>query len=269
MQAKLGIIGMGKIGKKLLPLFANSFDVSTVYTPSNSPIDFLKIFDESIKHTTKIDELLSDSEIKAVAILSPNTTHYEYVKKCLEFNKDVFVEKPPTTSSTEIDELNILANQRNKIVFVDHTFSYMNSLSQLNYSKIKKINMLWKKHGSFNNNIFWNLFYHDAYLALEITGSSDISNIMVLKNQADHIVVEFNIADIKIRSEIDRKSKGNIKQLTIINQDEEFIIVPENNLLSKVVSHFHELITINKTGIHPVNSVNTVKIVEKVIEKSQ
>ncbi len=70
------------------------------------------------------NDLLDNPEINAIVIATPVSTHYELSRQALEKKKDIFVEKPLTTKSFQVQELISVANENKCILFVDHTFEY-------------------------------------------------------------------------------------------------------------------------------------------------
>jgi len=60
-----------------------------------------------------IDEFLKESDIDIVYIGTPNETHYEYAKKCLNKKKNVLCEKPLTVTSEQARELKRCARENN------------------------------------------------------------------------------------------------------------------------------------------------------------
>ena len=89
-----------------------------------SGVQFLKIFDlEDLDsagnlRTLLVDEFVSKDKVDFAVIASPATTHYQYVKLCLERGISVFVEKPLATLGEQAQELVDLANRNNVILFV-------------------------------------------------------------------------------------------------------------------------------------------------------
>jgi predicted dehydrogenase len=64
------------------------------------------------------DDLLKDDEIELVVVNTPDQTHFDLVKKCLEAGKHVVVEKPFTQTVEQGKELIALAKQKGKILSV-------------------------------------------------------------------------------------------------------------------------------------------------------
>lgn len=68
--------------------------------------------------------VLSDANIKAVIIASPDVTHYELCKQALNAGKHVFVEKAFVLSSSQAFELVNLAKSKNVVLMVGYEFMY-------------------------------------------------------------------------------------------------------------------------------------------------
>ena len=101
-----------------------------------------------MKVTADAMEVITSTEIDAIAVVSPVWTHYELTKAALENGKHVFVEKPFTSNAEQGEELVNLAAQKNLKIMVDHTFLFTGA--------VKKISQLLDEgaHG--------NLYYYDS-----------------------------------------------------------------------------------------------------------
>ena len=64
-----------------------------VFIGSRAEYGLLRSVMEEIQITTSLDEMLKNSNIKAVAFSAPAATHYEMVKQSLPEGKNVFAEK--------------------------------------------------------------------------------------------------------------------------------------------------------------------------------
>ena len=89
-----------------------------------SGVQFVKIFDledldgaGNIK-SSLVDEFISNEKIDFAVVASPATTHYQYVKLCLERKISVFVEKPLAITGDSAQELVNLATRNNVVLFV-------------------------------------------------------------------------------------------------------------------------------------------------------
>ncbi|TVR85371.1 MAG: oxidoreductase [Spirochaetaceae bacterium] len=69
-----------------------------------------------VEVVSDIDTLLADPTIELVVIATPNQTHYELARKCLEAGKHVVVDKPFTTTVAHAEQLIELAARKNLVV---------------------------------------------------------------------------------------------------------------------------------------------------------
>lgn len=64
------------------------------------------------------DELLAMDELELIVVNSPDTTHYDFVRRALEAGKNVVVEKPITRTAAQAAELAALARSRGLMLSV-------------------------------------------------------------------------------------------------------------------------------------------------------
>ncbi len=74
--------------------------------------------------TREFDDLLADSELEAIAIATPVSTHHPLALAALEAGKHVFVEKPLAASLAQAEELAAAAADRDLTLMPGHTFLY-------------------------------------------------------------------------------------------------------------------------------------------------
>jgi scyllo-inositol 2-dehydrogenase (NADP+) len=67
-----------------------------------------------------VDELLADESIRLVVIATPNDSHYQLTRQCLEAGRDVVVDKPFTTTFREAEELDQFAHAERRVLSVFH-----------------------------------------------------------------------------------------------------------------------------------------------------
>ena len=71
-----------------------------------------------------LDELLSDKTIQLCVVATPNESHFDLTKACLESGRDVVVDKPFAPTMAECMELVRLAAQRGRLITVYHDRRY-------------------------------------------------------------------------------------------------------------------------------------------------
>jgi predicted dehydrogenase len=199
---KVGIIGYGYWGPNLVRNFfaASNCEVKTVADPRKERLQHLAKTYPTIKGVVQADEIILDPTIDAVVIATPVSTHFALAKKALNNGKHVLLEKPMTSSIKEAETLIELAEQKNLILMVDHTYLYtgavqkmkalmdQNELGELKYLDSTRINL-----GLFQNdiNVLWDLAPHDisilSYLVDETPYSVNARGITHTNNGIENI----------------------------------------------------------------------------------
>jgi len=73
-----------------------------------------------VRVVRSVSELLSIDSVELVVVTTPNPTHLDLARQCLEAGRHVVVDKPFTTTSAEAEELVRLAKERNRLITVYH-----------------------------------------------------------------------------------------------------------------------------------------------------
>jgi len=111
----LGVIGTGWITRDFVSHAeaTKQWKLAAVYSRNESTAkDFGSKFNVSNVHTST-DSLYADPSIQAVYIASPNSLHYAQAKAALEAGKHVILEKPATSTVSELESLFALAKRQN------------------------------------------------------------------------------------------------------------------------------------------------------------
>ena len=287
---KFAVIGFGRWGKVLIGEFNKLGEVLyAVNKDGRENIKWLEKNYPKVKYITDIDIVLHQKDIESMIIATPISTHYSIAKKCLEFDKNIFVEKPPCLTSKEGIELLQLAKQKERALFVDNTYSFDSA-----FKKLKKIisrelpqetRFFWLKWGTFDSNIVWNLAYHDIYLSLNLYGEPQRSRIIF--NSANKVQIEMVYKNHKVAILVDRSYKGlPTKSVTVKLGSKNYIL--QNSSLYKLENNKKKLLFKSKRSplgiaserflneIHKKNknysdfelSIETVRIIEKMTVKN-
>lgn len=131
-RLKFGLIGYGYWGPLLLRSLERLeyTEVVLVADLSESRLADARRNHPRIAITNQISEIF-ESDIDAVLIATPLSTHYDLARKALIQNKHVFVEKPLTSSSQEARDLIKLAAIQQRTLMVGHTFEYSPEVERL------------------------------------------------------------------------------------------------------------------------------------------
>jgi len=169
---RVGIIGYGYWGPVVARNFQSTDDCQLAAICDGNPAARARAC-KAFPGTTvcgDATEVISSSEIDAVAVITPVWTHFEFAKAALDKGKHVFVEKPFTASSAEALQLIDLAASRKLQIMVDHTFLFTGAvrkirqlidqgvLGKLFYYDSSRVNLGLFQH---DVNVIWDLAPHD------------------------------------------------------------------------------------------------------------
>lgn len=223
----IGVIGYGYWGPNIVRNFnrADGAEVILVCDIDEHNLKRARKDYPSIQTTSVCDDVLSSSEVDAVAVITPVSTHFELTRKALENGKYVFVEKPFTATVAEAEQLIELAEKKNLRIMVDHTFLFTGVvkkmkeiidkelLGQLYYYDSARINLGLFQH---DVNVIWDLASHDFSImdflisekpvAVQASGKAHIDSkediAFVTTYFASNMVGHFNVnwlSPVKIR----------------------------------------------------------------------
>ncbi|PKN28944.1 MAG: oxidoreductase [Deltaproteobacteria bacterium HGW-Deltaproteobacteria-21] len=130
---KAGLIGYGYWGPNIARNFQSSPDIELTAICDFSP-DRLRAARRLYPYIKAVDrpgELFKDTDIDAIAIATPVSTHYALAREAILSGKHVWLEKPMTESVEQGEELIELSEKHGKILLVDHTFIYTGAVQKI------------------------------------------------------------------------------------------------------------------------------------------
>ncbi len=247
---KVGIVGCGYWGPKWARNFheVSGAHLTMVCDFKQDRLDHLKGLYPYVEATRDHRELLT-SDVEAVVIATPVSTHYRLALECLRAGKHVLIEKPIAACSKEATEIIGVAEEQGRVLMVGHTFEYnpaveavrdiiaSGELGQIYYINATRVNL-----GLFQQdiNVVWDLAPHDLSILLFILGMepqtvSARGNAYVQKDIHDvaYITVYFpngTLADIRV-SWLD---PCKIRRVTVVGSKKMLVyddVEPENKVL--------------------------------------
>ena len=181
---KVALIGIGRWGKVLQGELSKLAELKYA---CDSKADLNQVWD--------------DPEVESVFIAIPTATHFEIAEKALESGKHVFLEKPGTTSSADLEKLVNLAEAKKLKLAVGYEFPHHPAVQ-----KIKKlgtpdfIRLEYQKWGTFKDSIITNLLCHDIsilkYLGIPMEALS-VNSVSVV-TEADILATRFGTRAMSI-----------------------------------------------------------------------
>lgn len=165
-------MGYGYWGPNMVRNFYEAEEVSLQWVCDLQPerLELVSRRYPTVRTTTSLDEVLADPSVDALCLATPSETHYPLARRVLESGRHVLVEKPLCDDSARVRELIELAEQRRRVLMVDHTFLYnpavrcirsildTGRLGRLLYFDSTRVNL-----GLFQRdvNVLWDLAVHD------------------------------------------------------------------------------------------------------------
>ena len=185
-KINVAVVGCGYWGPNLVRNFISLPDchVGRVCDTDSSRLTHMKRLYPGVEPTERIDDIVNDPEIDAVAIATPVRFHFEMGEKSLKAGKHTFIEKPMAASVAESRELNALAERNRLTLMVGHTFIYSppvrkireiirsGELGDIFYISSQRLNLgLFQK----DINVAWDLAPHDIAIILYVLDEIPVS----------------------------------------------------------------------------------------------
>src|ERR1044071_412411 len=168
----IGVIGYGYWGPNLVRNFAEAPGARLV-GGSDLRDERLAAARRRFPAATTVDDyelLLRDSNVDAVAIATPVSSHFEIAMQSLRAGKHVLVEKPLAATSEQATQLVEEAARRKLVLMVDHTFVYTGAVRKIQeminagalgdilYYDSVRVNLGLFQH---DVSVIWDLAVHD------------------------------------------------------------------------------------------------------------
>ena len=128
---KVAVIGAGNWGRNLVRNFHQLEALQAICDISPQRLAALSLSYHAIPTFHRIEELLDQRDLGAVAIATPAATHYRLAKQVLQAGKDVFVEKPMALRYDEGKELVDIAKRNARVLMVGHLLEYHPAIRKL------------------------------------------------------------------------------------------------------------------------------------------
>lgn len=176
-KTTVAVVGMGYWGKNLVRNFYELGSLAAICDSNSSVETNCKREYGTVRFYREFRPLLSDPEIRAVALATPAVTHYELAKAALAAGKDVFIEKPLAVEVGHGQELVNLAKQHQRILMVGHILRYHPAIVKLQElirsGALGRIQCLYSNRLNIGKirteeNILWSFAPHDISVMLSL-----------------------------------------------------------------------------------------------------
>jgi predicted dehydrogenase len=182
----IGVVGLGYWG----PNLARNFDrlagaeLTWLCDASEEALERWQAAFPTARTSTRLEELLDDDALDAVAVATPVPTHAELALRVIDAGKHCFVEKPLARSEEEAERVVEAARASGRVLMVGHLLEYhpgvekleellrSGELGDLRYIYSNRLNL--GKHRT-DENALWSLGAHDVSVILRLAGEEPSS----------------------------------------------------------------------------------------------
>lgn len=178
---RVAVIGAGYWGPNLIRNFLScpGATLVAVCDQDEKRLEQVLAASPSVEGLRDFNAVIARSDIDAVAIATPITTHSAFGLSALRAGKHVLIEKPMAASVREAHELVDAAKSFRRVLMVDHTYIYSNpvqkmkeildagELGDLYFIDSVRINLGLFQH---NVNVVWDLAPHDLSILDYLVG---------------------------------------------------------------------------------------------------
>ena len=178
---RVGLIGLGKMGQNHLRnlVMLKQCEVGFVYDANAEHAESIAS-KYNVKSSQNLDEDLQ--AVDAVIIVSPSSTHYDYILKVSDYVKYIFVEKPLTDSVDTTQKVIALAEEKDlkvQVGFIERYNAAISAMEKVLQNSSKVINTDFSRTNKVSARItdvdvIIDLMIHDIDLALKFNGKPKV-----------------------------------------------------------------------------------------------
>ena len=182
---KIALVGVGYWGSKLLRNLVGLVGADSVVAVDTDlhRLNWVRGHYPAVACQPTIDDALADPQVMAVLVATPASAHAEHARAVLEASRHVLVEKPLATCTEQAVMLTELAEQRNRVLMVGHTFLFSSrvrwivrrladgGIGRVHYVMASRLNL-----GQHRNDasVIWDLAPHDFSIIMHLLGEVPI-----------------------------------------------------------------------------------------------
>jgi len=178
---RVGVVGLGYWGPNLARNFDRLADTELAWICDESEQARERWGAEfpRARVAADLDELLADSELDAVVVATPVSSHSELAVRVLQAGKHCFVEKPLGQSVDEAQDAVDTARAADRVLMVGHLLEYhpgveklkeladSGELGEIRYVYSNRLNLGQLRA---DENALWSLGAHDVSVVLRLAG---------------------------------------------------------------------------------------------------
>jgi len=242
----VAIVGLGYWGPNILRnvIEINGFKDIYCCDIDSSRLEVMSRKYQTIKLEKNYKNVLNNEDIKCIFIATPPTTHFELASRAIERSKNVYVEKPLTTSLKEAKALIRIAEEKSVKLMVGHTFEFSPAvekveeiikrglLGEIYFILMSRINL--GIHQS-DISVIWDLAPHDFSILFKLLDEnpwkiSAFSNSFIRKGLKDVAFINISFrSGIIANINVSWLSPNKVRQTVIVGKNKMLIFDDTKN----------------------------------------
>lgn len=281
---KVAIIGCGRWGINHLKTALNYIENKNIFVcDANIKVEeTVRSISEEINFTTKVEDVVNNSDINCVIIASTAETHYSLTKMMLNSGKHVLVEKPITLNLNETIELVSIATEKNKKLMVGHVLLYHPAIlfikKALNSGSLGKLQYIYSNRLNLGavrseENILWSFAPHDISIIqfliekepIEVFAKGDI----FLQNNIEDTTITYLKYPDNISAHIFVSWLHPFKEQRLVVIGEKGMFVFDDTLKTEKLKFYHKGFLVSERGIEKFDQDYEVIELENVMPLSE
>jgi len=210
---KLGIalVGCGYWGRNLARNLHQMGCLVAVCDDNPKALEHVKASYQGVRTGRRLDAVLDDPRVSAVAIAAPAVQHHALARKCLLAGKDLFVEKPLSLHVDEAEQLVDLAAAGKRVLMVGHLLEYHPAIRKLkelvDAGELGEIHYLYSNRLNLGKvrkeeNILWSFAPHDISVILLLLGQLPESAATMGESYLQHHVPDVTMTCLSFPAQV-------------------------------------------------------------------
>lgn len=267
MKKNIGIIGLGYWGPNILRILKSNDNVNIKYICDLSD-EVINKYKNDYLCTKNYFDILDDTTVEIVFVITPISTHYKIIIDCVKYNKSVYVEKPICKKQEELDKIYELSSKNGCKVFCDYTFTHSDKINKLKelinqeQNNILYIEMNRETFGIFSfDNVIYDLLPHDVSILYHIFDTEvKINNYQHTKfdNLIIKSIINFTIGNMNGTINLSWLNESKERKIKIFCKNK---IIEYNDISDNIhIFYYHLSIQNNKIEQNKKNSEDILNI---------
>ncbi|MEX0801346.1 MAG: Gfo/Idh/MocA family oxidoreductase [Dehalococcoidia bacterium] len=181
----VGVVGLGRWGPRLAQVLDTMPQAELSWLCDHNPEAHLALGGRfpGAHISSDLDDLLNDEDLDAVVVTTPTASHYELVRRVIEAEKHVLVEKPLALRSQDADDLVYRAERSGRRLVVGNMSAFHPGVRRLkkliDLGRLGEVYSLEARHHSSppageQENVLWSVGAGDISLLIHLLGDEPI-----------------------------------------------------------------------------------------------